>query len=67
MVGSWKEEKFAYDDFYYIDKRGEQAIPQKFALASHFFKGLAHVQLKAPDKNNQGNNDTRGGGRICIY
>jgi dihydroxyacid dehydratase/phosphogluconate dehydratase len=46
-VGSWKEERRKYDDFYYSNKRGRQAIPQKFALASRFFKGLAHVQLKA--------------------
>jgi hypothetical protein len=31
--------------FFYIDHSGRQAIPGKFALASPFFKGLAHVKL----------------------
>jgi hypothetical protein len=32
---------------YYINKRGNQAIPERFSMASHFFKGLAHVRLRA--------------------
>jgi hypothetical protein len=48
-VGSWSN--WPEDgEFYYIDKRGIQAIPEKFERASHFFKGLAHVRLK-PKKN----------------
>ena len=30
---------------WYIDTRGQQAIPGKFAVASSFFKGLAHVKI----------------------
>jgi len=44
-VGNWGDES-EDNEFYYIDKRGIQAFPEKFALASHFFKGLAHVKLK---------------------
>jgi hypothetical protein len=43
---NWNEKKFDYDDYYFIDKSGKQAFPETFALASHFFKGLAHVKLK---------------------
>jgi hypothetical protein len=31
--------------YYYINSMGEQAIRQKFMLASPFFKGLSHVRL----------------------
>jgi hypothetical protein len=31
--------------FWYIDHTGRQAIPDKFPLATSFFKGLAHVAL----------------------
>lgn len=31
----------------YIDRHGDQAIPETFALASKFFKGIAHVQLRS--------------------
>jgi hypothetical protein len=48
-VGRWGDEP-EDNEFYYIDKRGIQAFPEKFAVASHFFKGLAHVKLK-PKKN----------------
>jgi hypothetical protein len=30
---------------WYIDSSGKQAIPEKFAVASSFFKGLAHVKI----------------------
>ena len=30
---------------WYIDTKGNQAIPGKFLLASPFFKGVAHVKL----------------------
>ena len=30
---------------WYIDTKGQQAIPGKFAVASPFFKGLAHVKV----------------------
>lgn len=29
----------------YIDRRGNRAIPDEFAAASPFFKGLANVRL----------------------
>jgi hypothetical protein len=38
---------FTAAGYYYINKRGELAIPEKFDLASHFFKGLAHVKIKS--------------------
>jgi WG containing repeat len=31
--------------YWYIDTQGKQAFPEKFATASPFFKGLAHVKL----------------------
>jgi hypothetical protein len=47
-VGKWNDRG---SEFYYIDKSGRQAIPERFVLASHFFKGLAHVKLKANKKD----------------
>jgi hypothetical protein len=38
---------FTAAGYYYMNKRGELAIPEKFDLASHFFKGLAHVKIKS--------------------
>lgn len=36
--------------YYCINIRGEQPIPERFLLASSFFKGLAHVRLsKSPE------------------
>ena len=32
---------------WYIDHSGRQAIAGKFAVASPFFKGLAHVKLRS--------------------
>jgi hypothetical protein len=37
--------------YHFIDTRGEQAFPGRFAQASPFFKGLAHVQLFAIGKD----------------
>jgi hypothetical protein len=31
--------------YWYIDRHGKQAFPSRFALASPFFKGLAHVKI----------------------
>ncbi len=31
--------------YWYINHNGQQAIPSKFALASPFFKGLAHIKV----------------------
>lgn len=53
----WNKEEFVYEEFYYIDKQGEQAITEKFALASAFFKGLAHVKLKSNKKTNTDDDD----------
>src|SRR5271165_2074809 len=33
------------DGFWYIRSDGAEAFPNRFILATHFFKGLAHVQL----------------------
>ena len=38
----------------YIDHSGHQAIPVKFALASPFFKGLAHIKV-LPNATGKGN------------
>jgi hypothetical protein len=35
-------------EFWYIDTRGDDAFPGKFAAASPFFKGLAHVRFVSP-------------------
>jgi hypothetical protein len=32
-------------EYWYIDRDGKQAFPSRFALASPFFKGLAHVKV----------------------
>ena len=37
------------DGFWYIRKDGHEAFPNRFILATRFFKGLAHVQLLDPD------------------
>jgi hypothetical protein len=34
------------EGYIYIDSKGKQAIPERFALASRFFHGLAHVKLQ---------------------
>src|SRR5262245_14553068 len=47
VVGGWNDKEAKYHEYYYINKRGEQAIPEKFDLASQFFKGLAHVKIKS--------------------
>jgi WG containing repeat len=47
VVGDRNGKEAEYDEYYYINKQGELAIPEKFDLASHFFKGLAHVKIKS--------------------
>jgi len=47
VVGGRNGKETEDDEYYYINKQGEQAIPEKFDLASHFFKGLAHVKIKS--------------------
>jgi hypothetical protein len=37
------------DGFWYIKVDGAEAFPNRFILATHFFKGLAHVQLLDPE------------------
>ena len=49
-VGRWDEEESDHDDFHYIDRRGRTVIAGPFRVASHFFKGLAHVRLKPSEK-----------------
>jgi hypothetical protein len=56
VSNAWNEKEFIYEEFHYINKKGEQAISEKFALASHFFKGLAHVKLKS-NRNKNDNYD----------
>jgi hypothetical protein len=43
---------------WYIDSSGKQAIPGKFAVASPFFKGLAHVKML---DGSSGNKSTHAG------
>jgi hypothetical protein len=52
VSNTWDEKEFRHRDFYYINKAGKQPIAEKFVLASHFFKGLAHVQIKSKVKRN---------------
>lgn len=54
--GELNEKKFDYNDYYYINNQGHQAIQERFVLASHFFKGLAHVKLRS-DKNAANSNN----------
>jgi len=44
--------------FFYIDHSGRQAIPGKFALASPFFKGLAHVKIWSDSARSSARADT---------
>jgi hypothetical protein len=53
VVSRWLEQKLRKMEFFYINKDGKQAIPENFAVASPFFKGLAHVKLKSDKKNNE--------------
>jgi len=39
--------------YWYIDHGGHQAIPGKFALASPFFKGLAHIKVLSDSSGNK--------------
>ena len=41
------------DGFWYIRPDGSEAFPNRFILASRFFKGLAHVKLLDPDGNEE--------------
>ena len=41
-VGDYGDETVE-NEFYYINKNGKPATSDKFLLASHYFKGLAHV------------------------
>jgi hypothetical protein len=43
-------EKDVRYNLYYINHQGKQAIAEKFALASPFFKGLAHVKMSSNKK-----------------
>ncbi|MBD0371962.1 MAG: WG repeat-containing protein [Pyrinomonadaceae bacterium] len=70
-VGRWDDEG-EDGEFYYIDKRGIQAIPEKFAQASHFFKGLAHVKLRPNKKQKEGDPEifayiNQGGKKVFTY
>jgi hypothetical protein len=50
VCNDWNEKDFRYEGFYYINRQGKQAISEKFALASPYFKGLAHVKLRSKKK-----------------
>lgn len=70
-VGRWDDEG-EDGEFYYIDKRGTQAIPEKFAQASHFFKGLAHVKLRPNKRWKEGDPEVfayinQGGKKVFTY
>ena len=58
-VRAWND-KESRDEYYYINKRGEQAFPERFALASHFFKGLAHVKIKSTAEKNINDSEAKG-------
>ena len=62
VVGTWLDSKSGYSEyeFYYINKQGKQAFPERFAEASHFFKGLAHVKMKSNAGKNKNNTDAKG-------
>jgi len=47
------------ENFFYINRKGEQAFADKFALASHFFRGLAHVKLKSNKKTKHDDDEDR--------
>lgn len=59
---SFAEERAVVSDvgasgpFYYINKLGQQPFPNRYFLASHFYKGLAHVQLKSADSKDSNEN-----------
>lgn len=58
VVGDWNEKESRHYQYYYINKQGTQAILEKFALASHFFKGIAHVKLKSNKKRDSDDEDS---------
>jgi hypothetical protein len=60
VVGGRNDKEAEYDEYYYIDKQGEQAIPEKYALASHFFKGLAHIKIKSTTEKNIDRSEAKG-------
>jgi hypothetical protein len=52
-------------DFYYINKLGQQAFPLRYALASHFYKGLAHVKLKSENLKDDNEDDLYRAGKFA--
>ncbi|HJQ24748.1 MAG TPA: WG repeat-containing protein [Blastocatellia bacterium] len=59
VCNNWSKKSFRYEEFYYINRRGEQAISEQFALASPFFKGLAHVKVRS-NKTTDDDEETKG-------
>jgi hypothetical protein len=53
VVSRWLKPEIRKMEFFYINKEGNQAIRENFAIASPFFKGLAHVQLKSNKQNDE--------------
>jgi hypothetical protein len=49
VVASPEDDTSAPSGPYYINKSGKQAFAGAFAVASPFFKGLAHVKIKGTD------------------
>jgi hypothetical protein len=57
LIGkNWNQERFDYDDYYFINQKGEPAFPETFFIASDYFKGLAHVKLKTEKSSKQERN-----------
>lgn len=63
------------EEFFYINKNGQPAFAEKFALASHFYQGLAHVKIFSKKKRQSDEDESAGtyayidtsGKRVFIY
>jgi len=59
------------DGYIFINSQGKQAIPERFALASRYFHGLAHVKLRGKSSSPYGGGSfayiDRTGKRIFAY
>lgn len=68
---SFAEERAVVSDvgasgpFYYINKLGQQPFPNRYVLASHFYKGLAHVKLKSENLKDSTENSLYAPGKFA--
>ena len=60
VCNDWNKKDFRYEGFCYINRQGEQAIAEKFVLASPYFKGLAHVKLRSNKTTDGDEENTKG-------